>query len=43
MMTSTELAPVTSDPHEPFTGRLRLTVVACLALLQGPWEYGAVR
>jgi site-specific recombinase XerD len=35
MMTFTELAPAPSDPPEPFTGRLRLAVAACLARCKG--------
>ena len=35
MMTFTELAPASSDPPEPFTGRLRLAVAAYLARFKG--------
>jgi integrase/recombinase XerD len=35
MMTFTELAPAPSGPAEPFTGRLRLAVAACLARCKG--------
>jgi hypothetical protein len=34
-MTFTELAPVASDPPEPFTDRLRLAVAAYLARFKG--------
>ena len=36
MMTFTELAPAPSDPPEPFTDRLQLTVAAYLARFKGP-------
>ena len=34
-MTFTQLAPASSDPPEPFTGRLRLAVAAYLARFKG--------
>jgi hypothetical protein len=35
MMTSTSLAPASSDPPEPFTDQLRLAVAAYLARFKG--------